>query len=63
VRKHTPERVPKCLRLRNHFIIVTIFSSIDLKKRLSKRDTDERFHLSTTQYKVRNIPQKLHEVK
>jgi hypothetical protein len=31
--------------LRNHNIIVTIFSLIDFKKRLSRRDTDERFHL------------------
>jgi hypothetical protein len=34
--------------LRNHNIIVTIFSPIDFKKRLNRRDTDERFHLSTT---------------
>jgi hypothetical protein len=56
VRKHTPNRVPECLRLRNHNIIVIIFSSIDFKKRLSRRDTDERFHLSTAQDKVRKIP-------
>jgi hypothetical protein len=42
------------LRLRNHNIIVTIFSLIDYKKRLSRRDTDERFHLSTAQDKVKN---------
>jgi hypothetical protein len=53
VRKHTPKRVPECLRLRNHNIIVTIFSLIDFKKRLSRRDTDERFHLLTTQDKVK----------
>jgi hypothetical protein len=53
VRKHTPNRVPECLRLRNHIIFVTIFSPIDFKKRLSRRDTDERFHLSTTQDKVK----------
>jgi hypothetical protein len=47
VRKHTPKRVPECLRLRSHNFIVTIFSLIDSKKRLSRRDTDERFHLST----------------
>jgi hypothetical protein len=46
--------VPECLRLRNHIIFVTIFSPIDFKKRLSRRDTDERFHLSTTQDKVKN---------
>jgi hypothetical protein len=40
--------------LRNHTIIVIIFPLIDLKKRLSKRDTGERFHLSTTQDKVKN---------
>jgi hypothetical protein len=40
--------------LRNHSIIVIIFSPIDLKKRLSRRDTDERFHLSTAQDKVKN---------
>jgi hypothetical protein len=61
VRKHTPKRVPECLRLRNHIIFVTIFSPIDFKKRLSQRDTDNRFHLSTAQDKVK-IPQKLHEV-
>jgi hypothetical protein len=37
--------------LRNHSII---FSPIDLKKRLSRRDTDERFHLSTAQDEVKN---------
>jgi hypothetical protein len=45
VRTHTQKRVPECLRLRNHIIIVTIFSLIDFKKRLSRRDTDERFNL------------------
>jgi hypothetical protein len=54
VRKHTPKRVPECLRLSNHNIIVTIFSSIDFKKRLSRRDTDEMFHLLNTQDKVKN---------
>jgi hypothetical protein len=34
-------------------VIVTIFSLIDFKKRLRRRDTDERFHLSTTQCKVK----------
>jgi hypothetical protein len=55
VRKHTPKRVPECLRLGNHNIIVTIFIPIDFKKRLSCGDTDERFHLSTTQDKVKNF--------
>jgi hypothetical protein len=50
---HT-KRVTECLWLRNHNIIVTIFSLIDFKKRLSKRDMDERFHLSTAQDKVKN---------
>jgi hypothetical protein len=54
--------VLECLRLRNHIIIVTIFSPIDFKKRLSRRDIDERFHLSTAQDRVRKISQKLHEV-
>jgi hypothetical protein len=54
VRKHTTKRVPECIRLRNYNIIVTIFSPIDFKKRLSRRDTDERFHLSTAQDKVKN---------
>jgi hypothetical protein len=54
VSKHTPKRVPEFLRLRNHNIIVTIFSPIDFKKRLSRRDTDEWFHLSTAQDKVKN---------
>jgi hypothetical protein len=39
--------------LRNHSIIVIIFSPIDFKKRLSRRDTDERFHLSTAQDEVK----------
>jgi hypothetical protein len=42
------------LRLRNHIIIVDIFSSVNFKKRLSRRDTDKSFHLSTTQDKVKN---------
>jgi hypothetical protein len=62
VRKHTPKRVPECLRLRNHIIFVTKFSPINFKKRLSRRYTDERFHHSTAQDKVRKNPQKLHEV-
>jgi hypothetical protein len=62
VRKHTPKSVPECLRLRNHIIFVTIFSPIDFKKRPSRRDIDERFHLSTVEDKVRKIPQKHHEV-
>jgi hypothetical protein len=55
VRKHTPKRVPECLRLMNHIIFVTIFSPIDLKKRLSRRDTDKRFHLSTAHDKVKTF--------
>jgi hypothetical protein len=55
VRKHTPKRVLECLRLRNHIIFVTIFSLIDFKKKLSRRDTDERFHLSTAQDKVKKF--------
>jgi hypothetical protein len=55
VRKHIPKkRVPECLKLMNHSIIVIIFSLIDFKKRLSRRDTDKRFHLSTTKDKVKN---------
>jgi hypothetical protein len=54
VRKHTQKRVPGYLRLRNHIINATIFSLIDFKKRLSMRDMDERFHLSTAQDKVKN---------
>jgi hypothetical protein len=41
--------------LGNHSIIAIIFSLIDFKKRLSRRDTDERFHLSTTQDEVKNF--------
>jgi hypothetical protein len=55
VRKHTPKRVPECLRLRNHIIFVTIFSLIDFKNMLSRRDMNERFHLSTAQDKVKNF--------
>jgi hypothetical protein len=40
--------------LRNYSIIVIIFSPIDFKKRLSRRDMDERFHLSTGQDEVKN---------
>jgi hypothetical protein len=39
--------------LRNHNTIVIIFSLIDFKKRLSKRDMDERFHLSTAKDEVK----------
>jgi hypothetical protein len=53
VRNHIPKRVPECLMLRNHNIIAIIFSTIDFKKRLSRRDIDERFYLSTTQDKVK----------
>jgi hypothetical protein len=54
VRNHIPKRVPEYLMLRNQSIIAITFSSIDFKKRLSRRDTDERFHLSTAQDKVKN---------
>jgi hypothetical protein len=54
MRNHTPKRVPECLMFRNYSIIVIIFSPIDLKKRLRRRDTDERFHLSTAQDEVKN---------
>jgi hypothetical protein len=54
VRNHIPKRVSECLILRNHSIIAIIFSLIDFKKRLSRRDIDERFHLSTTEDKVKN---------
>jgi hypothetical protein len=47
VRNHIPKRVPGGQILRNHSIILIIFSLIDFKKRLSKRDTDKRFHLPT----------------
>jgi hypothetical protein len=40
--------------LRNHSIIVIIFSPVNFKRRLSRRDTDERFHLSTAQDEVKN---------
>jgi hypothetical protein len=53
VRNHIPNRVLECLMLRNHNIIAIIFSPIDFKKRLSRRDIDERFHLSTAQDKVK----------
>jgi hypothetical protein len=53
VRNHIPKRVSECLMLRNHSIIAIIFSPIDFKKSLSRRDMDERFHLSTAQDKVK----------
>jgi hypothetical protein len=46
-----PQKVPEYLMLRNHSII---FPSIDFRKRLSRRDTDEWFHLSIAQYEVKN---------
>jgi hypothetical protein len=52
VRNDIPKRVPECLMLRNHSIS---FSPIDFKKRISRRDMDERFHLSTAQDKVKNF--------
>jgi hypothetical protein len=54
VRNHIPKRVPECLMLRNHSIIVIIFSPVIFKKRLSRRDMDEMFHLSTAQDEVKN---------
>jgi hypothetical protein len=54
VRNNIPKIVHECLMLRNHNIIAIIFSPIDFKKRLGRRDTDERFHLSTAQDKVKN---------
>jgi uncharacterized LabA/DUF88 family protein len=62
VRKHIPKRVPKYLMFKNHNIIAIIFSLIDFERRLSRRDTDKRLHLSTTQDKVKKILPKLHEV-
>jgi hypothetical protein len=40
--------------LRNHSIIVIIFSPIDFRKRLSRRDMGEMFHHSTAQDEVKN---------
>jgi hypothetical protein len=54
VRNHIPKKVPECLMLRNHNVIVIIFSLIDFKKRLNRRDMDEKFHLSTAQDEVKN---------
>jgi hypothetical protein len=59
VRNHIPKRVPECQMLRNHSIIVIIFSPIDFEKRLSRREMD---HLSTTQDEVKKFHKKLHEV-
>jgi hypothetical protein len=58
VRNHIPKRVPECLMLGNHYIK---FSPIDFEKWLSRRDIDERLHLSTIQDEVK-IPQKIHDV-
>jgi hypothetical protein len=57
VRNHIPKRVPECLMLRNHSIIVIIFALINFKRRLSRRDMEERFLLSTAEDKVK-IPKK-----
>jgi hypothetical protein len=43
--------------LRNHCIIAIIFSLIDFKKRLSRIDIDERFHLANAQDKVKKFHQ------
>jgi hypothetical protein len=51
---HT-KRGSECLRLMNHIIIITIFSPIDFKKRLSRRDMEEMFYLLTAQGKVKNF--------
>jgi hypothetical protein len=40
----------ECLMLTNHSVI---FYSIDFKKRLSRKDMEERFYLSTAQDKVK----------
>jgi hypothetical protein len=48
---HIPKRVPECPMLRNYNLI---FSLIDFKRRLSRKDTDERFHLLTNQDKVKS---------
>jgi hypothetical protein len=53
VRNYIPKRVLECLILRNHSIVVIRFSLIDFKKRISRRDMDERFHLSTAQDEVK----------
>jgi hypothetical protein len=62
MRNHIAKRVPEWLMLRNYSIIVIIFSTIDFKKRLSRRDMDESFHLATAQDKVKNSTKKLHEL-
>jgi hypothetical protein len=54
VRNHIPKRVLECLMLRNHSIIAIIFSLIDFKRRLGRRDNDKRFHLSSAQDKAKN---------
>jgi hypothetical protein len=59
MRNHIPKRVLECLMLRNYNIIAIIFSLIDFKKRLSRRDTDEMFHLSTAQDKMKNSTKSL----
>jgi hypothetical protein len=55
VRNHIPKRVSECLMLRNHSIIIIRFSPIDFKKRLSRRDTNERLHFSTPQDEVKRF--------
>jgi hypothetical protein len=50
VRNH--KKVPECLISRNHSIT---FSLIDFKKRLSRRDMDERFYLSIAQDEVKKF--------
>jgi hypothetical protein len=52
-------RVPK---VEESYYLCHHILSDDFKKRLSRRDMDERFHLSTAQDKVRKNPQKHHEV-
>jgi hypothetical protein len=54
VRNHIPKIVPEYLMLGNHNIIAIIFSPIDFKKRVSRTNIDEMFHLLTAQDKVKN---------
>jgi hypothetical protein len=54
MRKHTPKRVPRVPKVEEPYYLCSIFSPNDFKKRLSRRNMDERFHISTAQDKVKN---------
>jgi hypothetical protein len=63
VRKHTPKRVPECLRLRNYIIFVTIFSLVDFKKEAKQERRRRKVPpFNRSRQGEKKTSQKLHEV-